>query len=135
MMNHFSIVFISLLAVAMAVPASLPAKPHAVNVTETPETVGLCKADFVEFVIKPAGLCFCNALLNDVISVNSQDVVEDDCVAFFGSKKAILDVDEPCDDFMTENRWLNIVLVETLINVIYKKCFPEFLFMVTISKH
>lgn len=100
-----------------------------------PGVVGVCKQPFTEAVIVPVARCFCNALFNDIVSVNVQERAEGDCLAFFGSEEAILALQNPCDGFTTAGGSLKVNLIEVLLNFIRKKCFPDDVFEVIVTEN
>ncbi|KAI0559509.1 hypothetical protein FGB62_146g05 [Gracilaria domingensis] len=115
----------------MAAPHTLPAYARQVS----PGMVGICKPAFTQAVILPVAKCFCNALFNEVVSVNVQERAESDCINFFGSEEAILALEDPCVGFTTGDGSLNVPLIETLLNVIRKKCFPDDVFEVIVTEN
>lgn len=130
-MIKFILVFVWCFALSFAAP-TLP----SVNTRQvSPGMVGVCKPAFTEAVIVPVARCFCNALFNDIVSVNVQERAESDCLAFFGSEEAILALENPCDGFMTGDGSLKVHLIEVLLNVIRKKCFPDDVFEVIVTEN
>lgn len=91
-----------------------------------PGGVGICGPKFVETKIFPVATCFCHVLFTGEVTVNVQERAETDCISFFGSEEAILELDNPCvPKFRKSDDTLKKKKIENKLNFIRQTCFPQ----------
>lgn len=119
--------FATVVLAGCAISATLPpASEISVSARQpTPGGVGVCGPKFTEKKILPVALCFCHVLFAGDITVNVQERAEADCLSFFGSEEAILELENTCAKFTKFDGTLKKMKLEKKLNNIHETCFPD----------
>lgn len=90
-----------------------------------PDRIGKCRAHFVKNNIEPVIKCWCRVIHKGAISTNVQNLAERNCRSYFGSVGDILAIKSPCVKFTKSGGSLNKKKLQSKMQEIRDRCFPD----------